>query len=381
MTAPAFAAVLGLGASPAPSVADYSGAVDAPPALMWQRDLPGAPLAASSHTELGTPVISGDHILVGSAGSNALYVLDRHHGTLVHEYPSNGPVQSAPVVTGDDVLFTDAAGYTWCYRMGSDSPTWNHYGGAPVLSSPKVMDGVVYVANVGNAVYALRQSDGQIRWRHEQERDFTRAGELELYGAPSPTVHNDLVLAGFHNGAVVGLNRKTGAREWQRQVGEGRYPDIIGAPVVVGGDVLVSAFSSPLVSLNIETQSVRWRIDAGASDAPIVSGETVWFGGSDGRLLSLDVVTGAPNWSWEAPEGGSLTAPVGTPAGLLIASSNGGLYLVDAAEGQTLWEFEPGYTITGVSAELSVDGRQVVMVTNAGRILSLVVPKGGSGDG
>ena len=227
----------------------------------------------------------------------------------------------------------------------------------------------------------MQQSDGEIRWRHEQERDFTRAGELELYGAPSPTVHSDLVLAGFHNGAVVGLNRATGAREWQRQVGEGRYPDIIGSPVVVESDVLVSAFSSPLVSLNIDTQNVRWRIDAGASDAPIVSGETVWFGGSDGRLLSLDVVTGAPNWSWEAPEGGSLTAPVGTPAGLLVASSNGGLYLVDSAVGRTLWELEPGYAIAGVSAELSVDGRQVVMVTNAGRIISLVVPTGKNSDG
>ena len=43
MTTPAFAAILGLGASPAPNVADYAGIIDAPPALIWQRDLPGVP--------------------------------------------------------------------------------------------------------------------------------------------------------------------------------------------------------------------------------------------------------------------------------------------------------------------------------------------------
>lgn len=371
---PAFAAVLGLGIGSGPSPKSYEGEVSDPPALLWQRDLPGPPLAASSHTELGTPVIHGPHVMVGSAGSNALYVLDRGHGTLLHEYPSNGPVQAAPVVVGDDVIFTDAAGYTWCYPLGATAPKWSHYGGAPILSEPTIVDGLVYVANVGNAVYALTLAEGEIRWRHQQEKDFTRAGEMELYGAPSPTVVDHLVLAGFHNGAVVGLNRETGAREWQRQVGEGRYPDIIGSPVVIGNDALVSAFSSPLMSLNIQTQSVRWRVDTGGADAPVLDGETVYFGGSDGKLRSLDVLTGAPNWVWEAPEGGSLTAPIITPAGLFVGSSNGGLFLVSPSGGTTEWTMEPGYNIAGISAELGIEGRQIVAVTNAGRVVSLVAP-------
>lgn len=378
---PAFAAVLGLASSDPQVQSDaFSGAVDSPPALMWERDLPGPPLGASSHTELGSPLMHKSQVLLGSAGSNALYALDRRHGTLVHRYASNGPVQAAPVVAGDSVIFTDAAGYTWNYRLGADEPTWKHYGGAPILSEPTIVDDVVYVANVGNAVYALGLSDGQIQWRHKQERDFTRAGQLELYGAPAPTVHDDLLLVGFHNGAVVGLDKSTGAREWQRQVGEGRYPDIIGSPVVVGADALVAAFTSPLMSLNLETQSVRWRVDAGGSDAPVLQNETVFFGGSDGTLHSLDVLTGAPNWEWEAPEGGSLTAPIPTPSGLLVGSSNAGLFLVDEETGETRWAFDPGYTVAGVSAEIAVNGRQIVVVTNAGRVLSLVVPEASSNE-
>ena len=77
---------------------------------------------------------------------------------------------------------------------------------------------------------------------------------------------------------------------------------------------------------------------------------------------------------WEAPEGGSLTAPVITPAGLFVGSSNGGLFLVNASQGTTEWTMEPGYKIAGISAELGIDGRQIVAVTNAGRIVSLVAP-------
>jgi outer membrane protein assembly factor BamB len=372
---PAFAVVLGLFSTEPKQSSEFTGSISAAPVVLWERDLPGPPLQASTHTELGSPLIHGGEVLVGAAGSNALYSLDRSRGTLIHRYQSNGPVQAAPFVVDGKVIFSDAAGYTWCYRMGETDPIWKHYGGAPILAQPTVVDGVVYVANVGNTVYAIGLDDGQISWRHQQEKDFQRARQMELYGAPSPVIHGDLVLAGFHNGALVGLNKETGAREWQRQVGEGRYSDLIGPAVVVGGDAIVAAFSSPLMSLNLETQSVRWRVDAGGSDAPVVLGDRVYHGGSDGTLRTVDVLTGAPLWTWESPVGGALTAPVLTDAGVFIGSSNGGLYLLDEDSGEVEWTFEPGYRLSGLSAEIAVDGRQMVVVTNAGRILSLVVPQ------
>ena len=375
---PAFAVVLGLSSIETSQTSNFKGTISAPPIVLWERDLPGPPLQASTHTELGSPLIYGGEVLVGAAGSNALYALDRSRGTLKHRYASRGPVQAAPVVVDGKVIFSDAAGYTWCYLMGESDPVWEHYGGAPILAQPTIEDGVVYVANVGNTVYALDVKDGQISWRHQQEKDFQRGRQMELYGAPAPVVHGDLVLAGFHNGALVGLNKETGAREWQRQVGEGRYSDLIGSPVVVGGDAIVAAFSSPLMSLNLETQSVRWRVDAGGSDVPVISGERVYHGGSDGSLRAVDVLTGAPHWTWEAPGGGALTAPVLTEAGMFIGSSNGGVTLLDEATGEVEWTLEPGYRISGVSAEIAVNGRQMVVVTNAGRIISLVAPEGSS---
>jgi len=375
---PAFAVVLGLVSTEPKQSPDFSGSVNAAPVVLWERDLPGPPLQAATHTELGAPLIYGDDVLVGAAGSNALYSLSRSRGTLTHQYKSNGPVQAAPFVVDGKVIFSDAAGYTWCYRLGDSDPIWKHYGGAPILAQPTVVDGIVYVANVGNTVYAIGMDDGQITWRHQQEKDFQRARQMELYGAPAPVVHGDLILAGFHNGALVGLNKESGAREWQRQVGEGRYSDLIGSAVVAGGDAIVAAFSSPLMSLNLETQSVRWRVDAGGSDAPVVSGDRVYHGGSDGTLRSVDVITGAAHWSWDSPAGGALTAPVLTEAGVFVGSSSGGIYLLDEDTGEIEWTFDPGYRLSGVSAEIAVDGRQMVMVTNAGRIYSFVVPKDSS---
>ena len=69
-----------------------------------------------------------------------------------------------------------------------------------------------------------------------------------------------------------------------------------------------------------------------------------------------------------------MTQPVVTDAGIFVASSTDSLYLIDDDSGADVWTFEPGYTLSGISANIATDGRQLVFVTNAGRIVSLVVP-------
>jgi outer membrane protein assembly factor BamB len=368
----AFALTLGLSPGPAANAPSLAGSFEHAPALVWERDLPGPLVQAAKHVELGTPVIDGDHIFLGASGKDALFVLDRYSGTRLGEYPAIGSVQSAAVVSSEHVLFTDTAGYTFCYARESAELIWKHYGGAPILSSPVVDTGVVFVANVGGAVYALKLDDGSLVWRHVQEKDVSREVRLELYGAPKPVLIGDLVLVGFHNGALVGLSKALGERKWQRVVGEGRYSDIIGAPVVLGEDVLVSGFSTPFLSLKLDSRNVRWRIETGGSAAAIVDGDRVFHGSGDGKLRSIDSVTGTPQWTWEAPSKTALTEPVMTEAGLFVGTAGGELFLIDEDSGKVSWRLMPGRQISGFSASIAVEGRQMVVVTNAGRVMSLL---------
>jgi outer membrane protein assembly factor BamB len=88
----------------------------------------------------------------------------------------------------------------------------------------------------------------------------------------------------------------------------------------------------------------------------------------------VDAVTGNVEWTWESKRGGTLGQPVLTPAGLLVASSAGSLSLIDPETGKRRWKLEPGHRLAGVTAGIAVDGRQVVITTNAGNLMSLIVP-------
>ena len=51
------------------------------------------------------------------------------------------------------------------------------------------------------------------------------------------------------------------------------------------------------------------------------------------------------------------------------------VFLINPEDGEPLWWYDPGYFLAGVTANPAVDGRQAVVLTNAGNLISFVVPR------
>ncbi len=232
----------------------------------------------------------------------------------------------------------------------------------------------MFISALDGTIHALGLDDGQSRWFYKHPSELARESELELYGSPAPVATGDLILAGFHDGSLVALSRDTGEVTWKVGVGEGRYPDLIGAPLAGQQDVYAGGFSAPFQAIDVATQNVRWSLDFGIASAAVLQDRTLFVPGSDGKLRCVDSVTGAIVWEWDSDTSGALTQPQITPAGLLVASSDGGLWLVDEATGLATWTYDDGMMINGISVAPVVDGRQIAMITNAGNIVALMVP-------
>lgn len=345
------------------------------PVLLYSVVLPGAPPEGSVRAEPAAPVVDGDQIFVGVSGTSGLLVLDRRDGRLQGVLPAKAAVASAPIVTADRVWFSDGAGYTWCYPRPTGEASfrgvaavWSHFSGAPIASTPVLVDGVLYLTNVDELAYALDAATGDLKWRHAHVLDATRGASLELFGAPAPTVTSDMVYVGFSDGFLVALARADGTERWRTSVGEGTYPDLIAPAIAQEDAVIVGGFSEPLLAVDPQNRAVRWRVDAGTAAPITVEGGTLWQGGTDGVLRKIEARTGNVEWSWTAPIVGTLTQPVSTPIGVLVGSSAGSVYLVDKTSGATSWAFDPGFLLTGVTAEPAVAGDTMYVVTNAGRL-------------
>lgn len=359
------------GPSTSSSTREVRGELDQAPSLEWEVRLPGAPLNAASHTERSRPVIAGDRILVGSASGDGLYALSRHHGGVVAHFPASASVEAEPLVHDEHVYFADTSGTTWCYDLDGEL-VWSHKSNAPILTRPTVADGRLYLTNVDDLALALDARTGEQIWRFKAKRDMLRVAELALYAAPSVTVLDDLALFGFSSGELIALDAATGDVRWNVQVGEGRYPDIVATPVVSGDDLFVSGYFRPLVAIDIASHTVRWRADVGAAFPVLVHEGTLYHPGSDGSLRAYSTLTGAEKWRWDSGTTTALTTPVMTKAGLLVGASAGSLHLVEPRSGEELWSWQEPVLLEGLTATPTVAGRQVVFVTNAGNLRSMI---------
>lgn len=354
-----------LSTAPAASAAEFAQA----PSLEWERPLPGGKAGGMFHTERAQPLVVDGRIYLGAAGGNALYELSLQNGVLLREYPAAAPVYAAPELVGEDLLFSDSAGYTYRYELGAEEALWTHFGGVPVSASPTLTPDGILVATVDDLVFSINQDSGETQWRYQHPPDSSRETELTLFGAPKPVlVDNDTILAGFSDGQLVALDL-TGQVRWQKPVGEGRYPDLIATPTVVEEEVFVGAFSQPYISMDLESQASRWSLPVGSAFSATRAQEALLLGGSDGILRKVDHSTGEVLWSWDSETSGALTKPVLTTAGIVVASSDGGLYLINAETGAQTWTYRPNHTLDGISATPVVYEDRLLIVTNGGNLL------------
>ncbi len=361
------------------------GTPGAVPHLRWGADLPGPRVNAAAHAESASPVVVGPVVLVGSAGGRGLYAVSRASGELLQTFAAEGSVQAAPALdaaTGA-VYFGDTAGNLWAYDARGGL-RWSWQTGAPVVGSVTLVDGRIYAANVDDSAFALDAATGEVVWQYHQKPDRTRDSDLALYASPSVTVAGGVAYAGFSDGTLVALDAGTGAVSWSKRIGEGRYPDLVAAPLVVGDELYVAGYFGPLLALDIRTQAVRWRVDVGAA-APALPGadhgvKMLYQPDTDGGLHAIVALTGAEKWVWRSGTEGAVTTPVQTPEGLWIGSSDGSFYLVDAETGAQRWTWAEPADLEGVSASPDVDGRDLFLVSNGGRLYALsgVKPRGGA---
>lgn len=348
---------------------------DAPPVTVWRRALPGGVSGSASHSERSTPVPTDDGLLLGVDSGSGLFLLSQKDGRQLRHFAADASVQGSPVTLEDRIVFGDVAGNTYCYDHDGNL-LWRHESGSPILSTPRIYDGIVYLTNVDDLTVALGLDTGKLEWQYQRPKDAGRQAELALFSAPTPTISSGALVTGYSDGFLVGFNPLTGDVLWDVQVGEGRYPDIIATPTPGEADLYASGYFKPLMAIDANTRNIRWRFEAGAaSAATLAPGDSLLHPGSDGILRSLNTLTGGLNWSWNSGGNGALTTPVLTPVGVLIGASDGGLYLIDQETGKQKWEAKYDFLLDGVTSTPVVVGRDVFFVSNAGFLYKLTAPK------
>src|SRR5689334_165580 len=83
---------------------------------------------------------------------------------------------------------------------------WTFKTEGPIIGSPAISNGVVYIGSVDGNLYAVDQETGKQKWKFK-----TFAGRQVT---SSPTIANGLVYFGGFDGVVYAVDAQTGTLKW-----------------------------------------------------------------------------------------------------------------------------------------------------------------------
>jgi outer membrane protein assembly factor BamB len=269
-------------------------------------------------------------------------------------FHTRGEVVSSPAIIDGVVYVGSNDGNLYAIDQQAGAKKWAFQTGARVASSPAVDHDLVYFASYDGNFYAVEAATGKVRWK------FRNAGErryaaTHLHGSlplgetmpdpfdvylSSPAVSNGVVYFGSGDGNIYALDAATGATKWKFKTS-----DVVHAsPAIVDGKLYIGSWDSYFYALDAATGKELWRFktgedpdihnQVGIQSSAIVADGIVYFGCRDSNLYALDAASGKKLWSFNNKGSWVIVSPVVHEGKLYFATSDTALlHVVDAKTG------------------------------------------------
>ena len=247
--------------------------------------------------------------------------------------------------------------------------------GMDYMFSPVVVDNTVLVAGAEGAIARVESASGRQVWRIKAESPLTSGVGTD----------GTMIAVGGAKGVVLTYDMD-GKPLWRAQASS----EVLSAPVVGQGMVVVRSIDNRIVGLDAKTGEKKWTVQRvlpplTLRNAPgmIVSGKDVIVAQPGGKLLALNLLTGAPRWEVAVGETRGATElervtdiggmPVLFEQDVCAASYQGRVGCFDVGTGNARWTKQ-------LSSEVgvAVDQRFVFAIDDKGAISAFARESGTS---
>ncbi|MFZ4520892.1 MAG: PQQ-binding-like beta-propeller repeat protein [Bacteroidales bacterium] len=270
---------------------------------------------------------------------------------------------------------------------------WKFRVNGPVVASPVVYDGTVYVGSLDSTLYAFDLLSGKLMWKLPtggairssaciiQQRLFLLSSDGLLYRMDKDSGKVDGVFqtlngyigdiqhdfADYYNSTPVIVDSTiyfgSGENIYAVSINDGflrwTYKTcgvVHTKPAINRGTLYAGSFDGNLYAIDIKTGNLVWKFKTTGKYAfpkgevmgnPVVAGGMVFAGARDYNLYAIDVRGGYANWMKQYPYGWALPVTANDTAIYVGSSDDRTLFAYDHRTGKELWKTEAGFNILG----------------------------------
>ena len=294
---------------------------------------------------VSAPSVAGRTVVV--VAGRGVVALDAASGAVRWQAPRASGPASTPAIAEGLVIHPSGDGddaTVVCRRLEDGAVEWETPAGAAVSAPPTVTDGVVLVGTSGGRFLALELESGKRRW------------SLDVAGAvqTAPALADGIAVVAAYDGraqesTVYAVDLAAGPGEDGRPLWRGTSPGPAGAPAIAEGAVHLVTGQGRVVSLDLRTGAERWselgRDLAGRSQIPVAGSDLVI---ADRSHLSLrEGATGVERWTHPLADGRPLptgradsllsSSPAVVGNTVLIGGTSGRMSALRVSDGHRVW--------------------------------------------
>jgi len=249
------------------------------------------------------------------------------------------------------------------------SLAWKFATNGSVISSPSIVDGIVYFGSQDKNIYAVGAWGGNLIWK------FTTQSAVES----SSAVVDGKVYTGGDDGFVYCLDAYKGTLLWKTFVNgsqEFTFGSVVlkSSPAVSGGMVYIGSLDGSLYALDSNNGNIVWKTQTNGpiECSPAVADGAVFFTAQEpttGVLYKLNANTGGVIWKQQLPYeyqftgGNEMLGSPSVAAGMVFATANIRTYYgINETTGDIVWTVtDPSATEFVVLSPIYVNGNLYII--------------------
>ncbi len=310
--------------------------INVPVTLKWR-------LKTNYHKFIYSSITMADDVIYMGSIGKCLYAVDKNTGEQRWELYEKKALFSAPSVV-DGVVYVGKYDYSgdiditsleaidaasgklkWRFRLG---------GVSPVVYSPTVANGTVYIGSPDYHIYAIDAKTGEFKWRFVDEfnRDYEPG---DYFFSPAPLFAENVVYIANGNN-LYAFDANSGEFKWRFET----RSQVTSTPAMVNDMVYVGSSDSYLYAIDADSGKLIWGYEAeGIIFSPIITDNIIYFGDTDYYLYAVDINSGELKWRFKT--GNEITASPSVVDGVIyVGSWFFSLYALDSKSGKKKWRYE-----------------------------------------
>ena len=311
------------------------------------------------------PAVTSDAVYAAN-GKGEVFRLERATGKQVWRAESGFAI-SGGVGAGDGLVLVGGEKGDLAAFDKDGKLRWKVKVSSEILSAPQVANSIVVVRTGDGRIAGLSVKDGARQWLSERATPA-----LIVRSHAGVNIQRGIVYAGFAGGRLALINLNNGILIWEAAVSQPRgntelerISDITSLPVVDDEQVCAVAFQGSVACFDLAQGNSLWSRELSSDEGLALSRKNLYVTDANGVVSALDKTSGSSLWKNDQLTLRRTSTPFVLGNYVAVGDYEGYVHLMSRDDGRFVARFKTdGGSILTAATEL--DGGLLVQTSNGG---------------